>query len=276
VLDVQAEAREGGALKAHGEVLVKVKATGYRRVKRYTHENLGWGEIDLPEQEMQTTAYWLSLPEETVERLRQSGLWVSDRRNYGPNWVEQRDLARARDGHCCQHCGAPERRGRQHDVHHLRPFREFGYSPGANEAYLEANQLRNLVTLCSTCHRQAESSQRVRSGLAGLGYVLSHVASLHLMCDPGDLGSVTEPLSVSTRRPTITLYERVPAGLGFAERLYTLHSTLLEAARELVSQCPCAYGCPACIGPVLDPEQETKALTLALIEAFSQRDLKRP
>jgi DEAD/DEAH box helicase domain-containing protein len=276
VLDVEREARERGAIKAHGEVLVKVKATGYRRVKRYTHENLGWGEIDLPEQEMQTTAYWLSLPEETVERLRESGRWISDRRDYGPNWGEQRDLARARDAYACQHCGAPERHGRQHDVHHLLPFREFGYSPGANEAYLEANLLENLITLCSTCHRQVESSQRVRSGLAGLGYVLSHVASLHLMCDPGDLGSVVEPLSASTRRPTITLYERVPAGVGFAERLYDLHSTLLEAARELVSQCPCAYGCPACIGPVLDPGQETKALTLALIEAFAQSEVERP
>ena len=45
--------------------------------------------------------------------------------------------------------------------------------------------------------------------------------------------------------------------------------TLLEAARELVSECPCASGCPACIGPVLDPEQEAKSLTLALIEAAS-------
>jgi len=269
VLDTQDEAREGGALKAHGEVLVKVKATGYRRVKRYTHENLGWGEIDLPEQEMETTAYWLSLPEDTVQRLRQGGLWIGDRRQYGPNWVQQRDLARARDGFRCQHCGAPERQGRQHDVHHLQPFREFGYVPGGNEAYLQANRLENLVTLCPTCHRLAETGQRVRSGLAGLGYVLSHVASLHLMCDPGDLGSVTEPLSVSTRRPTITIYEKVPAGLGFAERLYELHGTLLNGAREVVSECPCAYGCPACIGPVLDPEQETKALTLALIEAAS-------
>jgi DEAD/DEAH box helicase domain-containing protein len=250
-------------------VLVKVKATGYRRVKRYTHENLGWGEIDLPEQQMETTAYWLSLPEETVEQLRQGGLWIGDRRHYGPNWVHQRDLARARDGFHCQHCGAPEREGRQHDVHHLRRFREFGYVAGGNEAYVQANRLENLVTLCPTCHRLAEAGQRVRSGLAGLGYVLSHVASLHLMCDPGDLGSITEPRSASTRRPTITLYERVPGGLGFAERLFELHGTLLDAARELVSECPCAYGCPACIGPVLDPEQETKALTLALIEAAS-------
>jgi len=267
VLEVRSQTREGGAIKAHGEVLVRVKATGYRRIKRYTHENLGWGEIDLPEQEMETTAYWLSFPEETVGRLRLSGLWVSERLDYGPNWAAQRDRARARDGYRCRRCGAPERPGRQHDVHHLRPFREFGYVPGENEAYLRANRLENLITLCPACHRQAEAGQRMRSGLAGLGYALSHVASLHLMCDPRDLGSITEARSSFTRLPTITLYEKVPAGLGFAERLYELHHTLLDAAHELVSTCPCAHGCPACVGPVLDPEQETKALTLALIEA---------
>jgi len=267
VLEVRAQAQEGGAIKAHGEVLVKVKATGYRRIKRYTHENLGWGEINLPAQEMQTTAYWLSFPEETVQRLRLSGLWVGDRLDYGPNWALQRDRARARDGYRCRRCGAPERPGRQHDVHHLRPFREFGYVPGENEAYLQANRLENLITLCPACHRLAEAGQRMRSGLAGLGYALSHMASLYLMCDPRDLGWTAEPRSTSTRLPTITIYEKVPAGLGFATRLYELHHTLLEAVHELVSACPCAHGCPACVGPVLDPEQETKALTLGLIEA---------
>lgn len=139
--------------------------------------------------------------------------------------------------------------------------------PGENEAYLLANRLENLITLCPACHRLAEAGQRLRSGLAGLGYALSHVAALHLMCDPRDLGSVTEPRAVSTRLPTITLYEKVPGGLGFAGRLYELHTTLLQAVHELVSACPCAHGCPACVGPVLDPQQETKALTLALIEA---------
>jgi len=267
VLEVQEQSLEGGALKAHGEVLVQSKATGYRRVKRYTHENLGWGEIDLPEQELETTAYWLSFPEETVQRLRLDGLWVGERMDYGPSWAAQRERARDRDGYRCQHCGAPERAGRQHDVHHLRPLREFGYAPGENEAYLLANRLENLVTLCPACHRLAEASQRMRSGLAGLGYALSHAASLHLMCDPRDLGSVTEPRAASTRLPTITLYEKVPGGLGFAGRLYELHTTLLGAVHDLVSACPCAHGCPACVGPVLDPEQETKALTLALIEA---------
>ncbi|MBU6422989.1 MAG: DEAD/DEAH box helicase [Chloroflexota bacterium] len=47
--------------RAHGEVLVTALATVYKKLTMYTHENVGWGKIDLPEQELQTTSYWLSL-----------------------------------------------------------------------------------------------------------------------------------------------------------------------------------------------------------------------
>ncbi|HZC29990.1 MAG TPA: Zn-binding domain-containing protein, partial [Gaiellaceae bacterium] len=47
--------------RAHGEVLVTALATVYKKLTMYTHENVGWGRISLPEQELQTTSYWLSL-----------------------------------------------------------------------------------------------------------------------------------------------------------------------------------------------------------------------
>ena len=61
--------------RAHGEVLVTALATVYKKLTMYTHENVGWGKITLPEQELQTTSYWLSLgdgaaagwPKERVE-----------------------------------------------------------------------------------------------------------------------------------------------------------------------------------------------------------------
>ena len=43
-------------------------------MRRYTHEVLGWGEVDLPEQTMGTVAAWLDLGEELVERLQEQGL----------------------------------------------------------------------------------------------------------------------------------------------------------------------------------------------------------
>jgi DEAD/DEAH box helicase domain-containing protein len=255
--------------RAHGRVLVTAQATSFRKVKRYTHETLGYGTIDLPPRSFETTAYWLWIAPEAVAELEATGVLIAPN-DYGPDWPEARAAARARDGYTCRQCGAPERQGHAHDVHHLRPFREFGYIPGENRNDRQANALDNLITLCSTCHHRAEAVRGTRSALAGLAYALSNIAPLFLMCDPRDLGSVTELRSKDTGGPTITLYDRVPDGLGLSERLYALHSDLLSGAHELIRNCACNDGCPACIGPVGPGGGEVKTLTLRLIEAVTR------
>ncbi len=60
VLDVfQEEERDGGS-RAHGEVAVTTIPTIYKKIRFHTHENVGWGQIHLPEQEIQTTSFWFS------------------------------------------------------------------------------------------------------------------------------------------------------------------------------------------------------------------------
>src|SRR5207249_12131482 len=95
----------------------------------------------------------------------------------------------------------------------------------------------------------------LEAGLQGLAHALRHVASLRLMCDPRDLGSTAEVRSTTTLRPTVTIYEVYPGGVGYAPRLYELHDQLLSEAAELVSECPCEAGCPSCTGPVPGAKQ---------------------
>jgi len=270
VLEVEAEQDEGRMLRGWGDVAIHSQVTGYRRVKRWTHEVLGYGEVQLPETVLGTTGAWLAIADEVVDALRDMRLWASDPNDYGPNWPEQRDKARARDGYRCVLCGAPEPPDQQHDVHHIRPFRTFGYIPGVNENYLLANRLENLRTLCRSCHQKVERGQRLRSGLSGLAYLLHNLAPLHLMCDPSDLGYLVEPLAVHTGRPTILLYDQAPGGIGLSEHLYDLLPSLLDTAREVVTTCGCTHGCPACVGPVTGGAEaldwNAKALTLALLE----------
>ena len=38
------------------------RVVGFKKIKFYTNENVGSGELDLPEQQMHTTAYWLEIP----------------------------------------------------------------------------------------------------------------------------------------------------------------------------------------------------------------------
>ena len=54
--------RESGPAASHGEVQVVSRVVGFKKIKFYTNENVGSGELDLPEQQMHTTAYWLTIP----------------------------------------------------------------------------------------------------------------------------------------------------------------------------------------------------------------------
>jgi DEAD/DEAH box helicase domain-containing protein len=59
-LDVFDEAPAPGGRRVHGEVMVASLVTLFKKLKFGTDENVGWGPIDLPELELQTTAYWLT------------------------------------------------------------------------------------------------------------------------------------------------------------------------------------------------------------------------
>jgi DEAD/DEAH box helicase domain-containing protein len=48
-----------------GDVLVRSQVTKFKKLRFHTHENIGFGEIDLPEEEMQTRALILLFPAET-------------------------------------------------------------------------------------------------------------------------------------------------------------------------------------------------------------------
>ncbi len=49
-----------------GDVKVVEKVTGYKKIKFFTHENAGYGDVHLPELQMHTTSFWLTLPERVV------------------------------------------------------------------------------------------------------------------------------------------------------------------------------------------------------------------
>ena len=57
------------ARRSHGEVHVSSRVVGFKKIKFYTNENVGSGELDLPEQQMHTTAYWLTVPKAVMAAL---------------------------------------------------------------------------------------------------------------------------------------------------------------------------------------------------------------
>jgi DEAD/DEAH box helicase domain-containing protein len=160
-------------------VALSFKATIFKKIKFDTHENVGWGKIQLPPQELHTTSYWLAFDESTE-------LYATD------------------------------------------------------------------------------------TALQGLANVLANVAPIYLMCDPHDVGVHHQVKSPVTRRPTIFVYDAVPGGVGFAEKLYAMHGELMEAARSLVRRCECVMGCPSCVGPWTEVGQDAKPVVESLLNALIQ------
>ncbi|MGE5484519.1 MAG: DEAD/DEAH box helicase [Ignavibacteriales bacterium] len=161
-----------------GEVVVTAIATMFKKIRLYTHENVGSGRIHLPEQQMQTAAYWFIVP----------------------------------------------------------PTCAGGLSPAD-----------------------------LQSALLGMSNAIANVAPLHLMCSPRDIGVVSEVRSPHTHLPTVYLYDSYPGGIGLAEKAYEIHSEILAASLELISGCPCADGCPSCVGPTIEVGAEGKKLSIAIL-----------
>ncbi len=62
----QWEGHDAPAVRGHGEVAVTYLATIFKKLKLHSHENIGWGKIRLPQDDLHTGAFWLALPDDAV------------------------------------------------------------------------------------------------------------------------------------------------------------------------------------------------------------------
>lgn len=68
----------GGVGAGVGDVSVVEKVVGYKKIKFHTHENVGYGDVRLPEMQMHTTSFWLTVPEDVVTSMGVSRATVLD------------------------------------------------------------------------------------------------------------------------------------------------------------------------------------------------------
>jgi DEAD/DEAH box helicase domain-containing protein len=192
-----------GYLAEQGEVLVAEKVVGFKKIKLGTMENVGSGEVELPQQEKQTTSAWITVPAAILEQV-------------------------------------------------------------------------------------SRSREELIDGLRAVTYLLHHLAPIFLLCDIRDLGSWlgdTTPATagaVATREsakhrlmhaerfnPTLYLYDAHAGGIGLAERVFEVLPELLRRGLQTLEACPCAFGCPSCVGPVNEVGRRAKATAARLLRALT-------
>ncbi len=214
---------------SHGDVLVRSQVVGFKKIKFFTHENIGDGKLELPENEMHTTAYWITLERPLLESLpftvseRQSGMFgllyalesvatlllMCDRRDLGTAIGER-----------------PPSAG----------------SPDSNDVVLrEGDELTSWHS-------------RTRAFETGFS--------------PTRLQDAVSTNASEFFEPNLYLYDAYPGGIGFSEPLFRTHAVLVQKTRELIAACPCEQGCPSCVGPAGDLAPRAKEAALAILDGL--------
>ncbi|KYD27487.1 MULTISPECIES: DEAD/DEAH box helicase [Geobacillus] len=84
--------------------------------------------------------------------------------------------------------------------------------------------------------------------LVSMANVLGHLVPVFVMCDRSDIHVVPQLKAPHSGRPTIFLYDHYPGGVGLSEAVFERWTEIVERVRQWVEHCPCADGCPSCIG----------------------------
>lgn len=168
-----------------GDILVRSQVEKYKKLRFNTNENIGYGEIYLPPEEMQTQALML-----VVEAEGASG--------------------------------------------------------------------RLLASL------PPEKADAVLYGVANL---IRQLAPSTVLCDIHDIGVASRARDLFFRAPTLYFYDMYPGGTGIAEALSSSIADIELRAIERIESCPCAGGCPSCIG-VEAAHADNKALARSLLKGL--------
>jgi len=251
----------GCSLVSSGPLSLSIRVEGFRKIRWQTNETLERLPLDMPSRGLETEGAWFSIGANLIDRLKELSLWNSDPNDYGPGWASLRQRILARDQYKCAACHQAFPIGELH-VHHIQPFKTFA-DP------LQANAPSNLVTLCHKCHAVVETRVRVISGMAGARHALRNIAPLLIMCDDSDISMLSEPKSIlNNGQPAILVYDTIPGGVGLSSQLFQDHRFWLERAAEMISDCPCEDGCPACVGPFGEDGYGSKRESLALLKGL--------
>jgi DEAD/DEAH box helicase domain-containing protein len=218
VIDSFENHHEAGAIVEHGEVQVVSKVVGYKKIKFYTSENLGYGDVNLPEKDMHTTSYWFTIPRDRLRQLNFTAAEIID----GLSAL----------AYTLQHISAMYLMADTHDID-----RSLGDKSG--EWFVSQGKTGRVIT--------------------------SFNAGKPEMTDNKTAARIDE------FDPTIFIFDSYPGGIGFSELLYREHANLLLAAKSLIEKCPCAYGCPSCVGPTLEVGKIAKEIVPQIVELLIAR-----
>ena len=216
----------------HGEVHVAWRVSGFKKIKFDSRENVGFGDVMLPDHEMHTTGFWVTFKESFLASLPYGKADLMDGlsglsyvlQNVAPLYLmcDVRDLARCVGDRAAQRVELGE--GRVDGRVHIEGDQEF---------------------------EDVSQESWMRLGLEEGNPRLGGVSNLQ---DPD------KPFE-----PTLFLYDNYSGGIGFSPQIYDSFPEMLSHAGTMLEACACEEGCPSCVGPPQDVGAKAKAIAQDLI-----------
>jgi DEAD/DEAH box helicase domain-containing protein len=217
---------------SHGDVLVRSQVIGFKKIKLFTNENIGDGRLELPENEMHTTAYWITLERPLLDSLLFS---VSERQSGMFGLLHALESVATLLLMCdCRDLGTA-----------------IGERPPAPNS------------------ESATSTDNASPDFVGAQHAAPQLGTPELSTidefAPTRLRDVTSSNTKEFFEPNLYLFDAYPGGIGFSEPLFRAHQLLVRQTRELIAACACEQGCPSCAGPAGDLAPRAKEAALAIL-----------
>jgi DEAD/DEAH box helicase domain-containing protein len=223
---------------SHGDVLVRSQVIGFKKIKLFTNENIGAGQLQLPENEMHTTAYWITLERPLLNSLpfsvseRQSGMF-----------------------------------GLLHALESVATLllmcdgRDLGTAIGERPPDPAPISTDQQSSVASVGARHAVPACADTANVVGHGMPYTHEGAA-----PTRMEDVIGSNAKEFFEPNLYLFDAYPGGIGFSEPLFRVHQLLVRQTRELITACGCEQGCPSCVGPAGDLAPRAKEAALAILD----------
>ena len=232
VLDSFERSAEPAIVREHGEVHCCWRVSGFKKIKFDSRENVGFGEVNLPDHEMHTTSFWL-----TFSHSYLSGFTFT--------------RSELLDGVV----------GLGHALHHLAPF----------YLMCDTRDLQRCVGDRAAnwfAHPQERSDGRYRTQEETEETTLDQESWLRIGIsrEQEEQERRRDLDLLPSFEPTIFIYDNYPSGMGFSPQLFDVSQALLEHAEHLLETCICESGCPSCVGPPNEVGNRAREVALVLLK----------
>lgn len=119
----------------------------------------------------------------------------------------------------------------------------------------------------SEVRRRSTGTDTFEGAIHAVEHAMISLFPLEFLCDRRDIGGLSTPLHGHTGNSTIFIHDAYSGGVGLARGGYEQVEDLLRQTHQLLSNCSCEDGCPACVqsphcGNANDPLSKHLAIVL--------------